>query len=213
VTSDGMPTSVDRRTPPGGRLRAGAPAALVDLPRARGRLALLCAALVLHGGVVQARPDPEVGASAGLYAVLAGGLGHWRYDCGFLSGCQSAGSTAFKLGVGWRWQVFGLELWGLSYGSTTTSGGTRLQPRAAGLGGAWQWPLSPEVDIVLRTGLVQVDQVRSSGSGGGEGHAAFGLALVGRMTSSLSYEVAWDNTSAVLERFANTYTVGVRAAF
>lgn len=197
-----------RHVPPAHR-----PAAFVDLPRVRCRLALLSAALALHGGAVQAEPDPEVGASAGLYAVLAGGLGHWRYDCGLFSGCQSAESTAFKLGVGWRWQVFALEVWGLSYGSTTTRVGTRLQPRAAGLGAAWQWPLSPEVDIVLRTGLIQVDRVRSSASGGDEGYAAFGLALVGRMTPSLSYEVAWDSTSGVLERFANTFTVGVRAAF
>lgn len=206
------------RTTSSNRVRAKSaaargPAALAGSLRGRGRPALLAAALALLGSAAHAETDAEIGASAGAYAVLTGGLGEWQYDCGLSSGCRSASGTAFKLGAGWRWRVFAVEVWALDYGSTTTAAGTRLHPRAFGLGAAWQWPASPQVDTVVRTGLVQVDRVRSSTSDGA-GHVAFGLALVGRMTSSLSYEVAWDSTSsALLDRFANTFTFGVRAAF
>lgn len=176
----------------------------------------LLAAFVLACSSLGASAQPLLLES--FYLVGAAGRNQYDYDCWYWYDCASAQSTAWKVGAGWRFGIFGLEAWYMDFGSADIyPAPDELRMRAAAFNGVWYLPLAPTLEGLVRFGLANVRHERSRDADQTTFAATFGLGLVLTVAPAVAVEFAWDLTGGEGtysgSTSASALSVGLRVRF
>jgi len=156
-------------------------------------------------------------AEAGPYVMVAAGRSAYDYDCYFLADCDTGRATTTRLGAGYRFGVFGLELWAADWGRATTRWQDSLRLRSLGAGAVWHLHFSPTVQGLLRAGAAHVTQNRSDDGRASHLEGTFGLALDLSLNPTVGLQAAWDFTTSTGRNsgsvLAQALTAGLRVRF
>lgn len=164
---------------------------------------------------------PAWAGDEGPYAMVAAGRTQYDADCAFFGGCSGGRAGSFKVGGGYRFGVFALEVWGTDWGRSALydyGGNDHLTLRSLGLTAAWRMHFGPAVEGVLRAGVAQVQQSRAKESFQ-HAEGTFGLGLSVNLTPQVALELAHDITTStggsnsIGSVVAQTVTGGVRLRF
>ena len=158
-------------------------------------------------------------ADSGPYLVAAVGGTQYHYDCWFFSDCDAAHATTAKLGGGWRFGVFAVEVWGSDFGRSSINAppGGSLRVHTAGISGAWYLRFNPVVQGLLRAGAANSWHSRTDDGTKSTLDATFGLGLLVDVAPRVAVELAWDVTGAEGNQtgsvVVNALTAGLRLRF
>ncbi len=152
---------------------------------------------------------------------LVGAIGgvQYHHDCWFFSGCDAAHATTAKLGGGWRFGVFAIEVWGTDFGRASIDAppGGALHVHTTGIGGARYLRVNSSVQGLLRAGAANSWHSRTDDGSKSTFDATFGLGLLVDVAPKLAPELAWDVTGAEGNQtatvVANALTAGLRRRF
>ncbi len=177
----------------------------------------------------QAQPSTWYAERPGPYVLLAGGGGQYDYDCGrsgyyyssYYDSCASAGSSAGKAALGFRFGRFGVEGVWTDFGRARINGAARdsLRMQSLGINAVFSLPFGPASEGLLRVGLADVRHSRSDDLGGAEHvfNASAGVAMLLHLGPTVALEVGLDGTFAqgvyTGTASANAFTVGLRLSF
>jgi hypothetical protein len=163
---------------------------------------------------------PALADDSGLYVQATGGRTTYDFDCGFYS-CNGARGNAVKLGGGYRFGVFALEVWGTDWGRGPVYdfyGNDFVRLRSVGLSGAWRMHFGTMAEGVLRAGFADVQQIRSA-EAFRRFEGTFGLGLSFDIVPALAVEIGWDITTStggsdrIGSVLAQAATLGLRVRF
>ncbi len=140
---------------------------------------------------------PAAADDAGPYLQLAAGRTTYDFDCGYYS-CDGARAGVLKLGGGYRFGVFALEVWRIDWGRGSMNdyyGNDFVRLRSLGVGGAWRAHFGSAAEGVLRAGFADVHQTRSA-ENFRRVEGSFGLGLAYNVDPQLAFEIGWDVTTS-----------------
>lgn len=163
---------------------------------------------------------PALADDTGPYVQAAAGRTTYDFDCGFLS-CSGARGNTVKLGAGYRFGVFALEVWGTDWGRGAVYdyyGNDFIRLRSLGLSGAWRMHFGSAAEGVLRAGFANMRQTRSA-EAFSHIEGTFGLGLSFEFLPKLAVELGWDLTTStggsdrIGSILAQAATLGLRVRF
>jgi opacity protein-like surface antigen len=163
---------------------------------------------------------PALAGDAGYYVQASAGRTTYDFDCGWYS-CQGARGNTVKLGGGYRFGVFALEVWGTDWGRGPVRdyyGDDFVRLRSLGLSGAWRMHFGTVAEGVLRAGFAHTQQTRSV-ENFARVEGTFGLGLSFEFLPKLAVELGWDLTTStggsdrIGSVLAQATTLGLRVRF
>jgi opacity protein-like surface antigen len=163
---------------------------------------------------------PAQADDVGPYAQLALGRTTYDFDCNFY-GCNGARANGGKVGGGYRFGVFAIEAWATDWGRgpiVDYVGNDAVRLRSLGVGAAWRMHFGSWGEGVLRTGIADVQQVRSVESFR-HLEGTFGLGLSFTVAPKVAAELGWDLTTStggsdrIGSAIAQMVTLGLQLRF
>ncbi len=140
---------------------------------------------------------PALADDAGFYVQASAGRTTYDFDCNFYA-CAGARGNAVKLGGGYRFGVFALEVWATDWGRGSVYdyyGDDFVRLSSLGLSGAWRMHFGTAAEGVLRAGFANMRQTRSA-EGFSRVEGTFGLGLSFKLVPKVAVELGWDLTTS-----------------
>lgn len=136
----------------------------------------------------------DEGDRSGLFLQASGGRADYDYDCVLPIACREARAQVARLGIGWRWDVFGVEAAFTDFGRSDISPpGETLRLRSVGVNAVWHLRLGSVAEGYLRAGYADVRQDRRIDGRSSRASPTFGVGIAAWVAPTVALQLGLDH--------------------